>query len=536
MRSPITFGLRKDVKMGKAADFTRKSTKTSVLLYRIFLKISMAAAVYIAYLLLTSSHFDRELLSLYRSTLLTKISAPVTFALTAAIAYALTYFLYKSNSNDFKSLLKRSPMLGQIMMIFKVVIFLFGLTVIIIGCFNVLMDSILGWFLIPIGFIIAQMLHTQSFQVIFLTDGEKKAGIAAKHDDKKRISEVMFSHLSTFTENVSAGVLVVAMNLSYKQPFFFVWVIFLVSAIVLLALQEIFYHYYNTVKNNKNGKSTYKKDEIKDRKLDFVRDSFVYLAVIFVWMLLVVTDTVSIIVESDIYGNVMKVVPLLISIITVSVLIYNNFIKKPSSGSIRYNPTPSKKNFEDELESLYGQGSVALKALDYVTKNMNRLTGYIRYNGDDYYVHPIAVAKILIEHATENIDSVTIAAALLHDCIEDMPGCTREFVSEEFGDDVASIVALVSKSPDKNYHISQNMIEYLDAISHDPRASLIKTADRMNNNSTMEYSRESAKIYKAEETRRFYMPFIAKAVSKDDRNKKFYKKAEDFFKDPIPGK
>ena len=75
--------------MGKEANIARKSTKTPVMLYRLFLKLSMASIVYAIFKLTTGT-------PIFGSAL------PVTIAIASAIAYELAYFIYKSNSNSVK--------------------------------------------------------------------------------------------------------------------------------------------------------------------------------------------------------------------------------------------------------------------------------------------------------------------------------------------------------------------------------------------------------------------------------------------------
>ncbi|MGC8499372.1 MAG: HD domain-containing protein, partial [Acidimicrobiales bacterium] len=67
--------------------------------------------------------------------------------------------------------------------------------------------------------------------------------------------------------------------------------------------------------------------------------------------------------------------------------------------------------------------------------------GQLRRTGDPYVTHPIAVADIV---ADLGLDAVTIAAALLHDAVEDA-GVTTQWLSEEFGEHVAAVVDGVTK-------------------------------------------------------------------------------------------
>ena len=141
------------------------------------------------------------------------------------------------------------------------------------------------------------------------------------------------------------------------------------------------------------------------------------------------------------------------------------------------------------------------------------------------------MAKILLDNAVCSETAITVA--LLHDCVEDLPQCDEEFLRAEFGDDVAKKVMLVTKKQGIDYSLSKNMTEYLDRISGDVDSSLVKTADRMNNNSTMENRSEEKKKSKTKETREQYLPFTGKAMQNDPDNKEFYELSRTFFSQNI---
>ncbi|MGI8791795.1 MAG: RelA/SpoT family protein [Acidimicrobiales bacterium] len=113
-------------------------------------------------------------------------------------------------------------------------------------------------------------------------------------------------------------------------------------------------------------------------------------------------------------------------------------------------------------------------------------TGVVRKSGEPYVTHPLAVAQILAELG---MDDVTIAAALLHDVVEDT-GLTVDDLAEEFGDEVAAIVDGVTK-PDrirfdsKEAQQAASMRKMLIAMAKDPRVLLIKLADRLHNMRTI---------------------------------------------------
>ncbi|MGH9054361.1 MAG: HD domain-containing protein, partial [Acidimicrobiales bacterium] len=108
--------------------------------------------------------------------------------------------------------------------------------------------------------------------------------------------------------------------------------------------------------------------------------------------------------------------------------------------------------------------------------------GQLRNSGEAYISHPLAVATIL---AGLGLDDVTIAAALLHDAVEDTAFGLRE-IEDDFGSVVAGIVDGVTKLDrvrfdSKQAHQAATMRKMLVAIAKDPRVLLIKLADRLHN-------------------------------------------------------
>ncbi|MCB0976816.1 MAG: HD domain-containing protein, partial [Acidimicrobiales bacterium] len=106
--------------------------------------------------------------------------------------------------------------------------------------------------------------------------------------------------------------------------------------------------------------------------------------------------------------------------------------------------------------------------------------GQSRRSGEPYINHPLAVAFIV---ADLGLDDVTIAAALLHDSVEDT-GVTLEKLSSEFGEDVAWIVDGVTKLDrvqfdSKAAQQAATMRKMLVAMAQDLRVLIIKLADRL---------------------------------------------------------
>ena len=65
--------------------------------------------------------------------------------------------------------------------------------------------------------------------------------------------------------------------------------------------------------------------------------------------------------------------------------------------------------------------------------------GQVRKSGEPYISHPCRVAQILVQEL-EVTDPETLAAAILHDTIEDVPGVTQEVIGEHFGRHIEAIV------------------------------------------------------------------------------------------------
>lgn len=129
-----------------------------------------------------------------------------------------------------------------------------------------------------------------------------------------------------------------------------------------------------------------------------------------------------------------------------------------------------------------------------------------RKSGEPYILHPLAVARIVGVDLEQ--DAVMVAAALLHDVVEDTP-YTMADISSRFGDDVASLVNVVTKKPKANYNQSKqidNFRQILESVHTDVRALLIKLADRLHNMRTLDAQRPDKQLKIAGETDYFYAP------------------------------
>src|SRR5207249_3680125 len=121
--------------------------------------------------------------------------------------------------------------------------------------------------------------------------------------------------------------------------------------------------------------------------------------------------------------------------------------------------------------------------------------------------HPWGVAKICAEL---RLDEATLAAALLHDVVEDTDTALDE-VRSEFGDEIAQLVEGVTKLTritfqSREHAEVENYRKMIVAMAQDVRVILIKLADRLHNMRTIEYLGKQKQVQKAKETLEVYAP------------------------------
>src|SRR6266480_1500085 len=134
-----------------------------------------------------------------------------------------------------------------------------------------------------------------------------------------------------------------------------------------------------------------------------------------------------------------------------------------------------------------------------------------RASGDPYFSHPLEVAAILTDL---KLDDATIAAALLHDTIEDTP-VTRAEIDQLFGPDIGTLVDGLTKLKkldlvSKQAAQAENLRKLLFAIADDVRVLLVKLADRLHNMRTLDFVPPEARRRIAEETLDIYAPLAAR--------------------------
>ena len=163
-----------------------------------------------------------------------------------------------------------------------------------------------------------------------------------------------------------------------------------------------------------------------------------------------------------------------------------------------------------KIKETYDENACALllKAYEYAkTAHINQK----RASGEPYFIHPCSVAEILIDLG---LDEATIAAALLHDVIEDTP-VTEEDVKREFGEEVLALVAGVTKL-EKIVFKSQedaeaeNFRKIFVAMAKDIRVIIIKLADRLHNMRSLNFLSHERQQRMANETLEIYAPLAGR--------------------------
>src|SRR3954453_11257078 len=137
----------------------------------------------------------------------------------------------------------------------------------------------------------------------------------------------------------------------------------------------------------------------------------------------------------------------------------------------------------------------------------NAHEGQQRRSGEDFVLHPWGAAKIC---AQLRLDDETIAAALLHDVVEDTDVDLDE-VRSEFGDEIAKLVEGVTKLTRVQFQSreqaeAENYRKLIVAMAADVCVILIKLADRLHNLREIEYLGKQKQIQKAKETLEVYAP------------------------------
>ena len=138
-------------------------------------------------------------------------------------------------------------------------------------------------------------------------------------------------------------------------------------------------------------------------------------------------------------------------------------------------------------------------------------SGQKRASGEAYFIHPCAVAQILMELG---LDSATVAAAFLHDVIEDTP-VTEEDIAAEFGEEILELVSGVTKLDkivfkSREEEEAENFRKIFVAMAKDIRVIIIKLADRLHNMRSLNFLSKERQQRMARETLDIYTPIAGR--------------------------
>lgn len=158
------------------------------------------------------------------------------------------------------------------------------------------------------------------------------------------------------------------------------------------------------------------------------------------------------------------------------------------------------KAFMDDVKQAYNMDEAL--TIDKAYKYADMLHGEkIRKNGDPYMMHPLRVAKILMNY---NVDAITIEATLLHETVNHA-GANIDDIKDKFGEEVAMIVETISKLnrlelSDDSQKEAMNLRKILVGMSEDVRILFLKMADRLDNLRTLDALDKESQKRKVNET------------------------------------
>lgn len=165
----------------------------------------------------------------------------------------------------------------------------------------------------------------------------------------------------------------------------------------------------------------------------------------------------------------------------------------------------SESEFLESVRKVFPKGSELVEKAYCFAEEAHR--GQLRNSGEDYIQHPLEVAKILLEL---EMDEATLAAALLHDVVEDTKYTIAD-IEKEFGPQVALMVDGVTKLGRIEYKSKveqqvENLRKMFLAMAKDIRVILIKLADRLHNMRTLKYHTVEKQKEIARETLEIFAP------------------------------
>lgn len=164
------------------------------------------------------------------------------------------------------------------------------------------------------------------------------------------------------------------------------------------------------------------------------------------------------------------------------------------------------KSVIDKINENYGEADrqLLIKAYRYAEKMHENQK---RASGEPYFTHPCAVAEILVDLG---LDTPTVAAAFLHDVIEDTDA-TPDDIKREFGTEIYTLVDGVTKLDRIKFHSheeedAENFRKIFVAMAKDVRVIIIKLADRLHNMRSLNYLSNERQQRIAKETLGIFTP------------------------------
>ena len=168
------------------------------------------------------------------------------------------------------------------------------------------------------------------------------------------------------------------------------------------------------------------------------------------------------------------------------------------------------KSVLDKINENYGEADrqLLLKAYHYA-EDMHK--NQKRASGEPYFTHPCAVAEILVDLG---MDTPSVAAAFLHDVIEDTPA-TAEDIRGNFGDEILTLVEGVTKLDKIRFQTreeedAENFRKIFVAMANDVRVIIIKLADRLHNMRSLNYLSHERQQRIARETLDIFTPLAGR--------------------------
>ena len=164
----------------------------------------------------------------------------------------------------------------------------------------------------------------------------------------------------------------------------------------------------------------------------------------------------------------------------------------------------------ERIQTVYSgkEAEICVKAYDFAMKAHENQK---RASGEEYFIHPCFVAGILMDLG---LDSATVAAAFLHDVIEDTPVSEGD-IKKEFGEEILELVLGVTKLEkieftSKEEEQAENFRKLFVAMAKDIRVIIIKLADRLHNMRSLNFLSVERQQRMARETLEVYAPLAGR--------------------------